>query len=435
MNQEKYAQFLTAIALNRVIEARALNMIASKDQRASFVAFALENRHLKKQKLIEYNAVKMQHTRKAEEKSERKERNAITYYTITREGVQYLADNKSLFFDFKFSPTTVSLFRGSEYSNSGRKKLINATTALLIARAAGANIRAESLCYQDEESDDGAFEEVNQDKTVYTLKDYYTEFLPGSAFNELRAFPDLTEETKSKERKEYHSAAEAKHMLARASVSGAIRDFNVGRYAGVLDSEYKSLLLFVAPSFTMSWAKWLVDRERNNHMLWTRSCGLIDPVQGRKNGPSAALIVNNAHDFVYHYKNEREGKDINEQFGNGFQHVYIIPKTVEGAKHLGYLMEIDDAEYLVMTAETLLESNAYSWGNRNSPYPIKSRNGVESAIGFLMDAVQIRSLVLYAEKNKEVRFRLFCLHWQKEYYERILPENVEIQYNYNSIAD
>ena len=74
-----------------------------------------------------------------------------------------------------------------------------------------------------------------------------------------------------------------------------------GRYTGILDSKQKSLMLFCAPWFTMPWSDKLTKAESRAYDFWTHTSALTDYYQQKETQRTAALIVNNAREFAYHY--------------------------------------------------------------------------------------------------------------------------------------
>lgn len=422
MKQAKYNEILLKIALMRSIESKAMNLLLNKNQRSEFLREAVDKKHLKEQ--IVKETILIDKT-VGDEVKRMQDKKSMTYYCITRKGLNYLAKTVSPFFYLEFAPKEMSIIFGGEYSTSGRWRILATSTAVMMARVAGADFHVETFSVDNNEVDDGSIEDLFEEKkNGYTLKTYYSNFLSESVWKELNAFPQISD---GDEKMEFYSAAECKLKIANTSMVASARDFNRGRYAGILDSQYKSMMIFVASPFVMLWDKWLTQKESGNQELWSRTHAMVNPARGRQNGTTAVLIVDNAHDFAYQYNGNRGEEDHGSIFGNGFSHMYIVPKSTEGAAFLRFLMlnydEVfneDAIDFLVSEGEAKRNTS----GTNKRIFQLIDKNGREATIGFLMDAKMIWPIKVIASRNPDKKFKIFCREWQIDYYKRVLPDNV-----------
>ena len=224
----------------------------------------------------------------------------------------------------------------------------------------------------------------------------------------------------------FHSGQEVKRIVTTASVQGTSRDFSSGKYAGVIDSHFKSMMIFVAPSFTMSWSDWNMRDELTAYGLWARRNRIPDQYQRDRNGTTAALIVDNAREFAYHFLGCQK-KGAGESFGGKFSHMYIVPNDAVGAAFLRWIMLMDEksmAEQLNNDAVSFLgfEQNRDQFSRE--VFPLRSAAGSRSAAGFILDGKKIQVWYNAATRNPNEKFEIICWEWQKDFYKRVLPENV-----------
>jgi len=423
MNTQRYGEFLSVFALERIVDARSINLLETPNKRAEFIKFALREGHLKEQAIVEEHKIK---DGKIGGKTKWKRLRAkTTVYTITKAGLRYLSENVSEFFDLTYAPRNMKIFCGAEYTPHRKKRMANNTAALLLAKAAGATIRAESLCYPKEEFNTGFFCDMSDpDGNAYTLKSYYTDFLPGHAYDMLvRRLDWAAGPGEEEDRIEYHTGAQMKHLISGASFRGTERDYARGRYDGVLDSHRKSILLYVAPSFTLSWGNWDAWREYNAMSLWMRTYSLAeDKAALRKGGVQAALVVKNSKEFEDNFRQKYATNATLEPFGGRFSHVYIIPKSTIGAAHLNFILLVDEEWEKGMMQKMIVDG--YQGENSNSIFPLRSQRGELTALGFMLDAKQLKRVIDTANHDVERQYRILCFDWQEEYYRRVLPPNI-----------
>ena len=224
----------------------------------------------------------------------------------------------------------------------------------------------------------------------------------------------------------YYSSRLVKEMLAMESIRGSMKDYGYDRYAGILDSKKKCILLYCAPRFTMSWASWYMMSELSSYKFWARTNSAATIQQQDKTKTTAAFVVNNARDFAYHYNTERIGKEKSEVFGGLFAHMYIIPNDRNGAWLLNWLASNDDDLLPSSLTNFAIESGEYSANTSFDAklFPLLDCEQRKTSLCFLLDARQINAIKRYTEKNPKQYYQIMCFDWQQDYLERVLPDNI-----------
>ena len=409
-----YFEALKTIALLRVVDSKTLNLLfTSARVRTSFLKKALERNHVKESMIKERAS------------SENYRRRSTRYYTITRTGLNYLADNPDDFFSaLKQFEGNIPVFEPNEYGQDKRKRLLSFRTAAVVARGAGSEIAADALTFVSGTEKKPADDPVSTENALLTLSKYYARFLTPVFANQCTFLKQLHTEEDDRYMI-FHSGQEVKQMVTTASVQGISRDFSSGKYAGVIDSHFKSLMLFTAPSFTMSWSDWNMRDELTAYGLWARRNRIPDQYQRDRNGSTAALIVDNAREFAYHFLGCQ--RKTGEAFGGKFRHLYIIPNDRTGVAFLRWIMLMDEQsmqEQLYRDAVSCLGFKPNRDQFSGEVFPLRSAAGTQSAAGFILDGKRIQIWYNAATRNPRERFEIICWEWQQDYYSKVLPENV-----------
>lgn len=410
----RYEDIIQIIALLRIVPSKALNHLFNNDaSRANFLNKAKDNKHIK----IFNDTI----TNKLAE------RRAVTYIQITEKGLIYLADKGSDLFEQAISTHNLAIFTNAEIRQKARKKLGDISTATIMSYSAGANIPINTFgSMRDEESGDAIFESTEyENQKEYSLKHFYNENITSDLA------PTVFQNQCDSNANDYlifYTSGYIKNYLAGKSAKGNYRDFMSGRYTGILDSKQKSLMLFCAPWFTMPWSDKLTKAESRAYDFWTHTSALTDYYQQKETQRTAALIVNNAREFAYHYNTFDRANKKTDVFGGVFDHMYIIPNSEEGVRLLQWLMFNTDQQISDTIVGYSLESGQFSEDQSVPMFPLLNHRGEKTAVGLSLDAKQIKKIETYVRAHGDQAFQILCLDWQEDYYSRVMPPNV----NYRS---
>ena len=176
----------------------------------------------------------------------------------------------------------------------------------------------------------------------------------------------------------------------------------------------------------MPWSRWLVNAELNAYRMWGRTYSITDIRRQSNNLTMAAVIVNNARDFAYHFLGAKRRREKGEVFGGAYAHVYVIPNDHIGIRFLNWLMLIEDDSIQKEMAEMAIRSGNYSENETRSaaPFILRSCSGIETAVLLTMDTKQMLPIHYYASEKKETELQVICFDWQEDYLKRVLPQNI-----------
>lgn len=418
---ESYQEAVLIMALLRIVDSKSLNLLfRSQVARSKFVKKATARGHIQRLRISETNR--------------RGERKQQQYYAISSEGIAFLAAKEIPLYEIAIAQSDMVLFNNRDNHNYARTRAAAVTTAIIHTYAAGAAIPAATFGAMKDDDDRGSLaineeqQEESRKNLAYSLKDFYRDYITDDDDLRTIAFsraPDPGDE----DYMVFHDRGLVKQILAMDSVSGNIKDFNAGRYAGILDSKKKSLMLFVAPRFVMSWARWIVNSDLNAYRMWGRTNAITSLQQQQENQTMAVVIVDNAHNFAYHYNTSRAGKEKNEVFGGMFAHVYIVPNDAIGVKFLNWLSLSNAKEIIGSMTSFALRSGEYQRNNSRSAalFPLQDRMNRETAICLTFDAKQINEIIYHANEHNDQQFQVLCIDWQEDYFRRVMPENISFR--------
>ena len=420
LRSKLYSCVLSKIALVRIIDSKSITLLVSSPViRSRFVQKATELKHIRKIQVKErYH----------------NERKVDTYFQITGEGIKFLSEQDQDVFEMISSQTSMALFNKAEIRPELRTRQVDVSTVIILAHAAGAVILPEtfgSMAVSEREGDTVPTDEteittdISADDTIYTLRYFYRDFLTEDTNLYQNTFAkDIDEE--DEDYIIFHDRGLVKETLASTSVKHEIRDFYSGRYAGIIDSNFKSAIVYVAPRFTMPWTRWLVNAEVNAYRLWKRTNALGAVQQQERSQETCIVVVDNAHDFAYHYlaKNRVRGKG--EVFGGTYAHAYIVPNDKEGVEFLKWLMLTQDDDVVRDMTQFAIDSGEFQPNqSRTSPqFTLRDNHGIETAICMTFDAKQLNMILYYIRDISDRPFQIICFDWQKNYLQRIMPSNV-----------
>ena len=411
-----YYDAIAAIALLRVVNSKTITLLFQDHTlRSHFIRKALSLKHIRKS------------TVQARVNSERK---SLTLFSITWKGLEYVAQKDSGLYEILFHQPNLTLFSPMESKAAARAKLASVSNTIVIAYSAGANIPANTFGSiqtdtpenRDEDTD---FCEENTPARTYTLRDFYRDYLDDGSLPVSTPFED-EHEFQDDDYMVFYERGAVKARLSQESDRGDIKDFQSGRYTGILESHFKTVMMYVAPMYTMPWSRWLVNAELNAYRMWGRTYSITDIRRQSENLTMAAVIVNNARDFAYHFHGTKRRKEKGEVFGGAFAHVYVISNDHTGIRFLNWLMQIDDKDIQREMAEMAVRTGNFKENDTLSAaqFVLRSQTGIETCVLLTMDAKQIMPVRYYAYSREEKEFQVICFDWQVDYLKRVLPSNV-----------
>ena len=404
--RDNYNRMLAWIALLRIVDSKTVSLMFEgmndkAGRRAAFVAKALRNKHIRKGTI-----------------KERKKdvRRSASYFTITNEGLDYLANHFHEFFEFRYVHDLIPVFKKSEYRLEIKKRLITMSASAIMAAKSGAVISPGAFTGVD------SGEDRENEQKEYTVRDYYREYMDESVVSEMLG---LFGQEQEQQVMVFHSSQELKYNAAQISAGGSAIDYSYGRYAGVLDSRLKCMLIYATSTSLISWNAWIMKPELSAYSFWCRTKALANLQHRERNGSTAMLLVDNARDFANHFKSVLRDESHATRFGGSFGHMYVIPKDEIGAAFLNWIMLLDERSMNEQMKNDFISSAMYEPSDRASDlFPLLSVAGNPTCLGFMLDGKIIERVYRAAEDNPNTTFEICCYDWQTDYYRRVLPENV-----------
>ena len=405
-----YEKFLALLMFNRVFNRQALILFCGNQRLASYYKTkAIANGHISENKITKRERV----------------RHTYTTFNLTKAGFLYLMDHdKSITYFMPSEDLHYLRTIKRQYHIPERKiRLARDSEVCALVNAAGIAIPYKNFTTSlrlDQMDDGGDAEELS-------IEDYIKGNLTAKVYKELSLF----EKTEADEQGiVFHNGTVMKASAGEANDYVSIRDYLAGRYNGVADSRFKSILLFTAPVFGMGWHKWVVEKEITALNIWKKTKSFVAEEYRFQSGAGAALIVHNAQQFANLYFDVDNAKrDANEEFGGDYQTLYILPSNEDGAKQLHWLMLTDDEAFDKQTIDDAIESGAYSRndGANKSLFPLLNEFHQRTALGFQLDAKKMLKIEHAAKSIPHETFEIICQPWQEEYYRKVMPENVAIK--------
>ena len=436
-----YEDFLFKLLFLRYVDSRTLQLFEKCNTGSSrFLKRGLENGHIKKAKTEMYK-----------EKMKRDAR-TVVYYTITKKGIRYLYEAAQYEWFREIDNEIIrsmSLCYPFEQGKDDRYRMMLYARAIIMACRAGASIdsgcfkdvhtiRNNTLDAEDDEwgdiddwlgNDQKEQDTLNNSRVVFT--DIIKQVLDKEAYSGLELF-EIPYSPNGKNRCEFHGSYTVKQVASQFNSMSDVKDFVRGRYRGVLDSYYKSVLVYTEPVFGLSWPKWFTEYEATAFRIWkrTKSFAHSDRLgfEGNTIKDCIAILVDNENEFknMWDDKYGTRKKDT-EGIGGNVYKCYIIPVSDVGGQFLRWLMQTDDTENNKQIANLRIAE----FGDKKNDHPsckefvLKDENGIETAMNLQFDVKALERVAAYANRHQDQSFNIVCCDWQEKYYNKVLPENVE----------
>lgn len=436
-----YEDFLMKLLFFRYVDLRSLQLIGKfKSDTSRFVTKGLKEGHIKKVKF------------ELSQKNKKREARTIVCYSITKIGIQYLHDatQHEWFSEIRNEIIRMmSLTYTYERSKQDKYRMTLYSRAIIIAGRAGASI--DKGCFQDqhifrneltrmedeawEEGEDWQTEERTDqklsDSNRILLTDILNQVIDEELYNQMELFT-IAYKPDDANRIEFHGNNTMKHVASKFNSVSDGKDFVRGRYQGVLDSYYKSVLVYAEPVFGLAWSEWFTQNEQTAFRIWKKTKSFAHPsrlgIEGNEMKDCIAIFVENEIEFEKMWNNKygkRKGEDTG--IGGDVDKCYIIPVSDLGSQFLSWLMLRNDAEYNKQLADDRIQNLGDKLNDHRSckDFVIKDKNGIETAFNLQFDVKVLERVAAYASKHPEQIFNVVCCDWQTKYYWKVLPENVQ----------
>lgn len=208
-------------------------------------------------------------------------------------------------------------------------------------------------------------------------------------------------------------------------ITNKAKEFYAGRYTGILETENKSVLVYVYVGnglYGMSWSNVATKTEFSAHHAYVTRCS---PYRGNnilKGGENhGVMLVTNAKTFADLYEDKKK-KRKKENFAEGFDSFIIIPLTKRGIDNLSDYMRENREEYENWIIEAAVLSGTYEQNKTGfySLFPLLKED-IPYSIGVFIDAIKINRIKKIVLKN-QMKYGIVCLDWQVDFYKRVMPD-------------
>ena len=402
MEMTALAEALSKLLFNKVCTGRAFSLMFSNDAYASSCKqLALKEKLISETKFSKRN--RCTHT--------------VRLYQLTRKGLKYVLDHNEVIDGLttlrEHMKRGLMILGPGDRGGEDKFQIARATTAVTMAALAGAAIPGENYILRGPGKHNPP-----------CVEDIIRAELTPDEYEEIELFPGDGSGIV------FHGVSAVKAQMNGPGQDAAQNDFRAGRYQGIIESQYRSVLTYVAPLFGMLWSKRVLQKEILAYRRWRKVKGTTPPAAYKRSGVCGLLLVNNPEQFANLYY-DVDGVNNRDAFcfGGDFDHLYIIPVSKEGAKHLRWLMLINEDDESAQIKRLLLQQEQYTPNEivtRAEPFPLRDRSGVRTAIGVTFDAKVLLAIERTARKSPDEVLAVLCYRWQESYYRRVLPDNVRL---------
>lgn len=223
-------------------------------------------------------------------------------------------------------------------------------------------------------------------------------------------------------------------------------DFNRTLNIGILQSHYRSVMLFANFGVGMMWPHKFVDQDKALYDLWQNNLKSEFKDRSIKNGRCAALLIDNPKHFESIYRDKqkvrRKGSTEDRQgrrkceadiLGANFSRFYAIPTTFEGMNLLNRILLSNTAELEKEALDYICREYSYELrsGVCSDTFPLRkvtSDNGPELVCAVVtdMDVHKLQHIERNLKKLGNAKVGVFCEMWQEEYLRPIFGEAIHI---------
>lgn len=231
-------------------------------------------------------------------------------------------------------------------------------------------------------------------------------------------------------------------IYSHNGIEYVVKDYDRCRNKGVLQSHFRSVLLFTNLECGFRWIKKFTEVDITIYRQWQRALKKELRAEVISNKECGAVFVDNPRHFSQVYndgpkvrlaKFYKNGAPRPDWFGIGdpFAHFYAVPTTVQGVAMLKCIMLNGDAKLKEEVLKRICDLD-FEPSNRaaNEIFPVvriidrEADITIPYAICTDLDIMMIRKIDDYVEKREVVR-GVICEDWQVPYLEAAFKKNNE----------
>lgn len=211
-------------------------------------------------------------------------------------------------------------------------------------------------------------------------------------------------------------------MIARSQ--SIENDTKFGRQVGIIDSHFKSVLCYAPPANTFQTNSHYKRRENATMTQWVKRFGMESAAELLRHGTASILFVKHESQFRAIALDE-DGK-VKKDISEGINHLYVIPFTKEGKKHLRWLMLTDDQDINTEFITNMIESGQFKKNEEwyKDVFPLVSvSDGTVYATTLQFDLPHLNRIATRISQMDGEPTGILCFKWQQPYMEALFPES------------
>lgn len=343
----------------------------------------------------------------------------IVYYSITKEGLIYLANNFEVLSNDKqwikyiCVKTSRLKIKHQGFNTARLSRHLNICGSAFFCAVAGAEI--DSSLEPATNANIKIDEQANSGHPLN--KEQYDK-----AKNDLRTILDNAKRASTSRQSANENPT---NVCSISFIDGykikALTSLNLhsGRFTGILENQNKSALLYVGNKEGMSWSERATLPEKKAHHAYSNKFSRYKSLRNDEN--HGILLVENARDFANLYE-DKKGKRKKEDFADKFTSFIIIPISYIGVMNLREYMMNDREEYEQHIINSAIQSGIYQ-SNREGFYSLfpLTKDDIPIMLGVFIDTARLNRIKKIMSRA-EFEYGILCYPWQVDYYHRVMPE-------------
>ena len=338
---------------------------------------------------------------------------AVTYKAICPKGVQWLIDNCSDEYPWlRYLPNPVPKFVLTTGTNSENlNRFLKSISASIIFSNFGIKTFKRSV-----QTNTSSAKSVNFQKMVSEAKEQYEQDKIQHGIK--------TESNKKYEDIYFHSRDISQYFKL---TKDEIQQYKFSTHTGLLISRGKSYFVYTSTPRGIKFNSSSVNRARISatHYLFTNS------ITNEQYGAVQRGIIfcKNSKEFELTFKTNKQvekkkGFVKGETLKQMFHKLFLLPVCRESMYTLDEILTYQDDLHERAISELMRRDTQFK-KVKNSVFEMQYNN-CETLVGIDMDIIKLQNVydVITEEQNRDKTYVIVCYEWQKEYYERIMPDNL-----------